>query len=613
MRGHAFVLALSAVVALVVSACGSGEPTATPRPTVAPRPTPIGAPPLATPAPATPTQALIGPLTPTPTPAPSAPAAPTPTPAPIVSPTPTPTLAPIAPPTPSPTPAGVEPRYGGTLRMRLLQSFEPWDTYNRLSAFSTEFTMNFWSNLMALKTEEPAILEPDLVERWEVGADGKTITLFLRKDAQWHDGRPFTAADVVFNLNRAKNPPTPLVTNNTGRMSALREFAAADPSTVRLTLNDVSAAFLSNLSAPFMLMFPAHLVKESTDIVRSPIGTGPFVMRDYRIDASIKALRFERYHRRDPQGRRLPFLDAIDFTFINDHATSRAAFRAGRLDCGCGYDFTFELGADLLKGVPDAKILTFSRDSFNYFFNNRPPWSDVRVRKAVQLSMDFKEVHDLDRGGLSFYPPSIMLNRELGGKYGIPGQEMLKLPGYRRVTEADQAESRRLFAAAGVDPSKTQLKMQMTFSFPDVAHALDAQFRNMGFKPDLIINAASQALTLALTAGDFDFSVQFGGRTIDDPADQILDYTVTGRPLNYGKWSFPEVDQLAREQDRTLDPAKREQLIIDYQRTILDLAFFMPTVNSISTWPLRKEVEGFRLGRYAVHTGLRLDTVWLNR
>ncbi len=582
-RGAGVMLSMVVAAGLVVAACGGGE-----EPTVAPTSPPV---PTATRPP--------GP------PAGGTPAAPVPT--------PTPTLAPIAAPTPTPTPVGVQPKYGGILRVRLLQTFEPWDTYNRLSNFSTEHTMNIWSNLIALKAEEPAVLEQDLVERWEVSSDGKTITVFLAKDVQWHDGKPFTAADVVFNLNRAKSPPTPLITVNQGRMAVLQSFEAVDATTVKLTLSRVSASFLPNLAAPFMLMYPAHIVKESADIVKNPVGTGPFVVQEHQSGIGVKVKRYERYHRKDPQGRRLPFLDGVDFVFITDHGTSRAAFRTGRIDCGCGYDFTFQFGDELRKAVAEVKIVSFSRDSFNYFFNNRPPWNDVRVRKAIQLAMDFKEVRDLDRGGFSFYPPSIMLNRELGGRWGIPGEETLKLPGYRGVTEADRAEARRLFAAAGVDPARTPLKMQGTSSFPDVWLAMDAQFRKLGFKPEVIINPPGVQFTTALTAGDFDFSAMFGGRTIDDPADQIVDYVVTGRPLNYGKWSFPEVDRLAEEQDRTLDVARRAQLLTEFQRTLLDLAFFMPMVNSTSTWPLRKEVEGFRQGRHAVHTGLRLDTVWLNK
>jgi ABC-type transport system substrate-binding protein len=171
----------------------------------------------------------------------------------------------------------------------------------------------------------------------------------------------------------------------------------------------------------------------------------------------------------------------------------------------------------------------------------------------------------------------------------------------------------RLLNAAGVDPAKTPLKFQATAQFPDVSTAMDQQFRKLGFKPELILNPSGAPLTTSLLAGDFDFSMQFGGRTIDDPADQVLDYTVTGGPTNYGKWSIPEIDALANEQDRTLDPAKRGQLLLEFQRKLIDLVIFVPVVNSISTWPLRKEVEGFRQGRYAVHTGLRLDTVWLNK
>ncbi|MCH8189995.1 MAG: ABC transporter substrate-binding protein, partial [Chloroflexi bacterium] len=315
LRRFGLIGTLAMVTALVVAACGGGgDPTAEPG---APQP-----------------QA----------PLPTATAAPTATletaatagPAPTAKPTPVPRVT-LAPPAPTATPVGVQIKRGGILTVRLLIPFEPWDTYNLRSQFSTEFTLNFWSNLMALRTEEPSVIEPDLVERWEVGVDGKTITLHLTPGTEWHDGTPFTAQDVVFNLNRAKNPASALLAAQTGRMKRLQTFEAIDDATVRLTLDQVSVSFLVNLSAPFMLMYPAHIVTESKDIIKNPIGTGPFVVTNYKSDQTISTVAYENYHRKDSEGRALPFVDGIDFIFIRDNSTALAACRTGRIDCGCGY------------------------------------------------------------------------------------------------------------------------------------------------------------------------------------------------------------------------------------------------------------------------------------
>ena len=458
---------LAMVTALIVGACGGGDPTPTP----GPRPTATSAPaaPTATSAPAGPT-ATTAPVAPTATTAPS-------------QPRPTPTLVPIAPPTPTATPEGVQIRRGGVLNVRLLVAFEPWDTYNRRSQFSTEFTLNFWSNLMALITERPSEVEPDLVERWEVTADGKTITLHLTPGAEWHDGRPFTADDVLFNLDRAKNPSGALTAVNQGRMRRLQTFEALDDSTVRLTLDTVSASFLVSLAAPFMLMYPSHLAAEEGDIgVKNPIGTGPFKVTDYKTNQSITVVANENYHRKDELGRTLPFLDGIEFAFIRDRTLARAAFRTGEIHCGCGYDFVTPVGEELQQQVPSAKIVTFSRDAFHMFFNNIPPWNNFRVRQAIQLMFDFPTVHLLDRGGLSLYPPSTLLNLEIGGQFGLPADEILKLPGYRGVTAADREEGLRMLADAGVDPSKTTVRVNGTASFENLTVAAADQFSIMGFK-----------------------------------------------------------------------------------------------------------------------------------
>ncbi|MBM4404632.1 MAG: ABC transporter substrate-binding protein [Chloroflexi bacterium] len=528
------------------------------------------------------------------------------------------TPVPIAPPTPTPTPQGVEPKRGGVLRARSLRDFEPWDTYAVTSQFSVEHTLNIWSNLIALKAEEPGTLEADLAERWELSSDGTVLTIFLVKTAKWHNGQPFTAQDALFNLDRAKNPPPPspptaILNVNLSRVRPITKMEAVDASTLRLTIEKPSASFLANFAAPFLLMYHPSLGKDSSNAIKNPIGTGPFVVTDYKAQNTLTTKRFESYHRKDERGRALPFLDGVEFQFITDVNTARAAFRTGRLDCGCGFDFTFQFGNELKSSVPDAKILTFSRDSFAYYLNNRAPWDNLQVRKAVMMMMDFKEVHTLDRGGLSFYPPSIMLGPESGGRWGLPASEMLALPGFKGVTEADRAEGRRILTAAGVDPSKVTVKIQSTANFPDVSQGLEAQFRKMGFQTNLILTATGGQLSSSLMAGDFDFSGLFGGRVIDDISDTVLDYTVTGRPRNYGKWSDAEVDRLAADQEGALDPNRRKLLVQNLQRRLIDQSIFVPFVNSFSTWPLQKPVEGFRQGRFAVHMGLRMDTIWLNK
>ncbi len=583
-------LVLAIVASFVVTACGGDDEEATP---------------------------TRGATAAAPTVAPTATTAPVPTA--TRTPVATATPVPIAPPSPTPTPVGVEPKRGGTLRMRLLRDFEPWDTYAVTSQFSVEHTMNFWSNLIALKAEEPGTLEPDLAERWEISSDGTVLTLFLVKTAKWHNGQPFTAQDAVFNLDRAKNPPPPspptaIISVNLSRVRPITKMEAVDTNTVRLTIDKPSASFLANFAAPFLLMYHPSLGKDSSNAIKNPIGTGPFVVTDYKSQTSVAAKRFDSYHRKDERGRALPFLDGLDLQFITDVNTARAAFRTGRIDCGCGYDFTFQFGNDLKSSVADAKILTFSRDSFGYYLNSKKaPWDNLQVRKAIMMMMDFKEVHQLDRGGLSFYPPSIMLGPESGGRWGLPASEMLALPGFKGVTEADRTEGRRILTAAGVDPSKVTFKIQSTANFPEVSQALEAQFRKMGFQTNLILTATGGQLTASLLAGDFDFSGMYGGRVIDDVSDTILDYTVTGAPRNYGKWSDPEVDRMAKEQDETLDANRRKTIVQNLQRRLIDQSIFVPFVNSFSTWPLQKPVEGFRQGRFAVHMGLRLDTVWLNK
>ncbi len=589
MRRFGVALVLAIVTSLIVAACGGGdEATPAPTPTAAPRPAVSPSPGQPTPPPPTATQPPAGQATPTPTPA-------------------------LVPPTSTPTPAGRQIKTGGILKQRELQTFDPMDSYNARSAFSILWTQNILSNFLRLNAQKPSVVDPDIAQQWQLSSDGKTYTFSLRQDVKWHDGKQFTAADAAFNFNRARTPPSALISQNAGRMRNVDTITVVDNFTLRMTLKQPSASFLRGIAVPFMLMYPSNVGDVSENWRKTPNGTGPFKLDTPSPTVSAKLTRNDGYYLKDEAGRPLPYLAGQEIYFILDNTTALAAFRVGNLDCGCSTEMFTPQTRDLIRLMPQAKFHILNQDAVHYYFNKVAPFDNINVRKAVHLAVNFDTIRLAARGGFGSYPPTDLVNREAGGAWALPSAEILQMPGYRLAKEPDLAESKRLLEAAGVKPADLPpLRVHISTTFLDFGEVFVTELRRQGWKASLQV-VAGGPYTEILARGDFDIAFQQGGRVIDDPVDLTVDYSVTGGSLNWGKWSFPRIDELARAQEAELDPAKRAQLVLDLQRELINNYVRIPALNIGFSKGLQGYVEGYLPPAFSASSNNRVERIWLNK
>ena len=194
--------------------------------------------------------------------------------------------------------------------------------------------------------------QPNLAESWDVSADGLTWTFYLRRDVVWHDGEPFTAADVEFTFNEIiYNEDIPTSTRATFNFRLLDEGGNWQqvPMTVR-AIDDFTVQFVLPVSfAPFLrsmntAIFPRHILQthveggtfaDAWDISSDPsevIGTGPFLIDQYVAGERVAFRRNPDYWMTDADGNRLPYLDRIVQVIVPDLASELEAFRAGLAD-----------------------------------------------------------------------------------------------------------------------------------------------------------------------------------------------------------------------------------------------------------------------------------------
>ena len=174
-----------------------------------------------------------------------------------------------------------------------------------------------------LVTIDPSLdIVPDLAESWDISEDGRVYTFHLRPDAKFHDGKPVTAHDVQWSLERATNPLTesPVADQYLGDIVGVKEKLAGDvltisgvrfidEHTIEITIDEAKSYFLAKLTYPTGFVLDKENVEENPrQWFREPNGTGPFRLTEYRVGETLKLGRNEHFHLGPPKLEEVEFI-----------------------------------------------------------------------------------------------------------------------------------------------------------------------------------------------------------------------------------------------------------------------------------------------------------------
>ncbi len=255
-----------------------------------------------------------------------------------------------------------------------------------------------------LQLDDNLDLIPDLAEKYEVSEDNKTITFYLRKDLQWHDGKPFTAKDVKFTFESMAKPTYdgPLYGTvsdlvgaeavHNGAAENIEGIKLLDDNTISFTFNDVYAPGLIRVSTEVGIIAehiwskaPIENWKKSTDLLIAPIGTGPYVFKTYVPGQFVELEAFADYYAGKPK------LDNFVFKITNQD-TAISSLTNGEIDFADISNFKKdEMDALAADGLI---IHSFAGKSYQYMgFNMRlDVFKDKRVRQAFTYAIDRKTI-----------------------------------------------------------------------------------------------------------------------------------------------------------------------------------------------------------------------------
>ncbi len=238
-----------------------------------------------------------------------------------------------------------------------------------------------------VKFDKDVNIVGDLAESWEIARNGLEITFHLRKGVKWHDGRPFTARDVLATYRVTIDPKTP--TAYAGDFLKVKEIVALDDFTVRVRYDRPFAPALMSWGSAVL---PAHLL-EGKDITKSslsrePVGTGPYRFREWVTGQKIVLISNPDYY----EGR--PYIDGYVMRIIPDTATMFLELRAGGVDRMnlSPLQYTRQTENNLFrKNFRKYRYLSFSYSYLGYNLKN-PLFADKRVRQAITYAIDREEI-----------------------------------------------------------------------------------------------------------------------------------------------------------------------------------------------------------------------------
>lgn len=255
--------------------------------------------------------------------------------------------------------------------------------FNPMTATAGFTWLNTYFEPLVIYNSDLTQIVGALASEFEVSPDSLSYT-FRLADAKWHDGEPFTSADVKFTLELAKNAESGGLF--AARLADIASVETPDERTVIVTLSQPNSAFLSVLS--YVMMLPEHALADIpvAEIGKNawwsttPIGTGPFRFVRYVSDQYVELAAFEDYR----EGR--PKVDRLINRYFANPAAAVAALKAGEIQ------FSFVEPDDARTFDGDTGFRVIEGDSFvvNYVgFNHRVGiWDDVRVRQAVMHAID---------------------------------------------------------------------------------------------------------------------------------------------------------------------------------------------------------------------------------
>jgi len=420
-------------------------------------------------------------------------------------------------------------------------------------------------------------VEPDLAESWTHSDDKRTWTFKLRGDVQFHDGfGRMTADDVVFSLDRARNPAS---SSFAADFANIERIEAVDPGTVRITLKSPSADLpylLVGYQGGFIVSKKA--VEQRGDNFRmQPVGTGPFAFANYQASQSVTFNANAAYFRGKPK------LDQIVYRYIRSDASRDLAYESGELDLVYGRQD--QRWAERMHDRADTNlnVMEPAYQGLAYLNTSRKPFNDLRVRQAMAHSIEADRIVTYKGKLVAALSPTVMPRTTLGADVDV------KLPAY------DLEKAKALLREAGyADGMSFKVVQTQNAATLGPAQILQAQLRKAGITMNMdVVEHATYHQQIRQDLSDLVIYAASRFPIADNYLKEFfLSSSSIGKPTAAANFAHcdaadAEIEAAAKE----LDLQKRKQLWKAAQEKIVAAVCAIPLFEQKIVWASRKKLD----------------------
>lgn len=505
------------------------------------------------------------------------------------------------------TPAGAQPTLapptttasivrGGTLTFGL--ATEPTlgglDANVTPAAVTHRVIQNIHDTLVTMDSDFKII--PSLASSWDISPDGKTYVFKLRNGVTFHDGTPFNAEAVKFNIDRIRDPATKSYYSIV-LLGPIDTVSVIDPQTVQLNFKAPHAPFLDYASQSFLgMVSPAAVQKFGASYADNPVGTGPFMFKEWVKQSRITLVRNPDYTWGSSVYRHsdAAYLDQVVFRFIPESATRTGALQSGEVDV---IESVFPVDVEKLRGGNTFVASALSPGSpFVLQMNqSKPPFNDRAVRRAFLHGVDrkglikalYNDVYELAEGPLA--PTTFAYGKTIEGMYPY-----------------DPAKAKQLLEGAGWVPggggvrAKGSDKLEAVYLEGDIdreqrhaiAESIQAQLKEIGFDIKIQYLASGPFVEARSQNAYSILGTSFVSSDPDIMTNLYHSSRTTGSAGNASKLQSADVDKLLQEGAQAVTREARISTYARLQHLVMENAVVAPIYSFPYIVAGRKSVNG---------------------
>ena len=460
-----------------------------------------------------------------------------------------------------------------------------------------EVPFNIFDRLVDVEvgTDGNSKIVPSLAESWDISDDGLEYTFHLRQGVKFHNGNDFTAEDVAYTFHRMLTVEGGVNTEFIDQIKGADELLAGetdtlegvevvDDYTIKVTLKEPFAGFLASISSPGVSIYDSEATEAAGDqFGMDPavtVGTGPFEFSSWSFNNQLVLTRNEDYWK-GASG-----LPGVVIKIIPDTETQSMMFESGELDI-LDLDYAADSVDRFTETYPD-QIVQGPRVGIVYFTMNfnKEPFQDVRVRKAVQMSIDRQAILDALYGGRGQVEQGIFPHGLIGFN---PDQEEIKYDPEAAKTllaEAGYADGFDMEIAADSSASDT-----MTMALEIVSD----QLAEVGIRAE-IKNYDESTWLETRKSGELGSFMSTWSADYNDPDNFIYTFFGNEEKTRIRSINYPDTEVMERvAKARTI--VNENERLAEYkaleEKIIHEDAAWVPMFSRLHLFAVSKRVQGF--------------------